>query len=132
MAVRGSSGTAWVVGGRSRTIDQTLGSHDGLPHALEDITESLAGCSREPAFRTLNRALQLIARVRHATWRKVPGRHREMPPHIMREWRMPRHVVTQAGGNRDHPRRRAETQSQSAMRSPQATEREALTRSTGQ
>ena len=58
-----------MTGETVKNHDQALGVQDGLPDPLGDLTEALAGCSSEPAFRTLDRALQFIARILKSTYR---------------------------------------------------------------
>ena len=64
--------------------DQALGIHDSLPHALQDFAEALAGRCGEPAFRTLNRAVQFITRILEPTSRRGLSSHADADAHYQR------------------------------------------------
>ena len=51
--------------------DQALGIQDGLPDALQDLAKALARCSSECSFGTLNCALEFVARILEAIYKRL-------------------------------------------------------------
>ena len=64
--------------------DQALGIQDGLPDALQDLAKALARCSSECSFGTLNCALEFVARILEAIYKRLLANH-DVLEHIMRK-----------------------------------------------